>query len=150
GNRGNGFYFRGGDTNAGSLMQVHAYTNQLYGFVLDDFLGNALYSPEASTNHQHGKSRKGAGTVLPISESNGNVTVTHSAGFSPQVGNSITITGTEHYDGTYFVSQVVDAGNFTFSKSGNIAAEHSGKIEYASNNEHFTAAGVSGGGYFSN
>jgi len=149
GNRGNGFYFRGGDTNAGSLLQPHAYVNQLYGFVLDDFLGNALYSPEAHTNHQHGKTRMPIASVTQIVGNNGIVTVTHAGETGPQVGNSITISSTDKYNGTYFVSKVLDRKHFIFAKSGTYATEQTGKVEFASNDEHFAAAGVSGGGYYS-
>ena len=151
GNRGNGFYFHGGDTNAGSLMQAHAYVNQLYGFVLDDFLGNALYSPEAHTNHQHGTSHGyGSSSISEISTAQGIVIVAHSGGINPEVGNSVTISGTNKFNGAYFVSTVADAHHFSFARAGDAAGEHSGKVEFASNDEHFAAAGVSGGGYFSN
>jgi len=148
GNRGDGFYFRGGDTNAGSLTQAHAYVNQLYGFVLNDFLGNAFYSPEAHSNHQHGKKRAEFGAITQIATKDGVVTVAHT-GKAVRVGNSIAVSGTGSYDGTYFVSEVLDEGHFRFAKAGNFAAERVGKLEFASNDEHFTAAGVSGGGYYS-
>jgi hypothetical protein len=148
GNRGNGFYFRGGDTNAGSLTQAHAYVNQLYGFVLNDFLGNAFYSPEAHTNHQHGRKRGDLGAITEISGKEGVATVAYT-GKAIHVGNSITVSGAGGFDGTYFVSEVPDEGHIRFLKTGNLGAVRGGKIEFASNDEHFTAAGVSGGGYYS-
>jgi hypothetical protein len=149
GNRGNGFYFHGGDTNAGSLIQAHAYTNQLYGFVLDDFLGNAFYSPLAHTNHQHGTLHIWSTSISNIVGRDGTVTVT-AANFPVQAGNSVTITGTTSFNGTHFVVSASDTGHFTFAKAGDTAAETSGGVKVASNDEHFAAAGVNGGGYYSN
>jgi len=148
GNRGNGFYFHGGDTNAGSLTQAHAYKNQLYGFVLDDFLGNAFYSPLAHTNHQHGTFHIWSSPISNIVGSGGKVTVTV-AHFPVQEGNSVTITGTTNFDGTHFVVSASDTSHFTFAKVGDTATETSGVVKVASNDEHFAAAGVNGGGYYS-
>src|SRR5262249_55090093 len=77
------------------------------------------------------------------------VTVTHTGSVNPEVGNSIIISGTNKYNGTYFISKVDDRNHLSFDRSGTLEAERMGKIEFASNDEHFAAAGVSGGGYFS-
>jgi hypothetical protein len=50
-NRGCGLHIQGGDTNAGTTIQLRAYVNQLWGIYDRSFLGNAHISPNASSNH---------------------------------------------------------------------------------------------------
>lgn len=62
-NRGCGLHVQGGDSNAGTSIQIRCYANQLWGIYDRSFLGNTHISPQSHSNHYDGTPGKAATKV---------------------------------------------------------------------------------------
>ena len=151
-NRGDGFYCKGGDCNAGSMLQTHTFVNQMYGFDEEGFLGNAYYSPEAHTNHiTTAGGGTGMGTTFVISAISraANVVTLTAAGHNFTTGNVIVVAGVTDgtFNGTFSLSATTST-TATYSQTAGNASSSGGTARLTSNTEYFTFTGMTGGGYY--
>jgi hypothetical protein len=72
----------------------------------------------------------GTATISNIVGASGVVTVTTSATHTLIVGDTVTISGTTNFNGSYVITERTDTTHFKFSKAGDIAQETSGSIAY--------------------
>jgi len=146
-NRGDGLYCKGGDCNAGSSMQFHAYNNQMYGLDDQGFLGNSHYSPQVTGNHAAGSATGTTFAITAVSRSANGVTLT-AAGHNVSAGNVVVVAGVtdSSFNGTFSVSSVT-SNTVTYAQTAANASSSGGTVRLTSNNEFYAATGIVGGSY---
>ena len=152
GNRGNGLYIHGADSNQGVSYSFNAFGNQLYGIRDISILGNTHIGPHTNGNHGDATSTPATAAISSISRSGSTVTVV--------TATNSTVTAASQYavvngvsdaanfpNGTYLVAGYTDAKNFTLTWAGSAVSSSGGTARLANLTEAWTAAGVSGGPY---
>lgn len=145
-NRGDGWYTHGGDSNAGSALQLHAYSNQMYGIDETGFLGNSYYAPEAHSNHSTFSA--GASFAATASRTSNVVTLT-AAGHNFSTGNVIVVAGMSDatFNGTFSISATTST-TATYAQTAANSTATGGTARLTSSTEFYAFTGITGGGYW--
>jgi hypothetical protein len=152
GNRGDGLYIHGADSNQGVSYGFNGFANQLYGIKDVSVLGNTHIGPHTNGNHGDASSNPATAAISSISRAGSTVTVVTSTNSTVTALNQYAVIAgvtdaTNFPDGTYLVSGYTDLQHFTLTWAGAAVSSSGGTARLANLTEAWTAAGAVGGPY---